>query len=302
MVPENVRAFPWPKSMTWGTGTLRWVRPLHRILCVFDRTVVAFEIDGLASGDISEGHRFMGARVPFRARDFDEYREALAGHFVVLDSEERKRRILEGAQALCASRDLALVEDEGLLDEVAGMAEWPVPILGTMDPAFLSLPPEVIRTSMRVHQRYFAVRFGDGRLAPHFIAVSNVETPDGGELIARGNARVLAARLSDARYFWEEDQRAPLESRLDTLAGMTFHARLGAMRQRVDRIERLARAIAALTGADPEKAVTAARLAKADLATAMVGEFPELQGVMGGHYARVARPGSGHRRGCRRSL
>jgi glycyl-tRNA synthetase beta chain len=287
MVPAIVRAFPWPKSMTWGSGSLRWVRPLHRILCAFDRVVVPLAIDGLESGDISEGHRFMGARVPFRARDFDEYREALAGHFVVLDSEERKRRIVEGARALCEARDLVLVEDEGLLDEVAGMAEWPVPILGQMDPAFLSLPQEVIRTSMRVHQRYFAVRFGDGRLAPHFIAISNIETPDDGELIARGNARVLAARLSDARYFWEEDRRAPLDSRLEGLEGMTFHARLGSMRARVARIEALARAIAPALGADPERAAQAARLAKADLATAMVGEFPELQGVMGGHYARA---------------
>jgi len=287
MVPSIVRAFPWPKSMTWGTGSLRWVRPLRRILCVFDRRVPPFEIEGVAAGDESEGHRFMGEAGPFRVRDFHEYRAALAGHFVVLDAEERKRRILEGARALCAARGLALVEDDGLLDEVAGMVEWPTPLLGDMDPAFLDLPPEVIRASMRTHQRYFAVRGPDGSLAPNFVVVANIETADGGALIAAGNARVLAARLGDARFFWNEDRWIPLEDRLATLEGVTFHAKLGAMDERVRRIEALAREIAPRVGAPPELAAQAARLAKADLATAMVREFPQLQGVMGGYYARA---------------
>ncbi|MDB5481914.1 MAG: glycine--tRNA ligase subunit beta [Caulobacteraceae bacterium] len=281
-----VARFPWPKSMTWGDGKLRWIRPLHSLVCVFDRKIVPAEIPGVRIGDISEGHRFMGPRRPFRARDFDEYREALAGHFVVLGAPERKRRILEKARPLCAARGLELVEDAGLLDEVAGMVEWPVPILGDMDPRFLALPPEVVRTSMRVHQRYFAVRrAGDGALAPHFVCVANIETRDGGALIAAGNARVLSARLDDARFFWDEDRKVPLEARLETLKGVTFHARVGTLFERVERIETLARALAPVVGADPDLAARAARLAKADLATGMVGEFPELQGVMGGYYA-----------------
>jgi glycyl-tRNA synthetase beta chain len=281
-----VARFPWPKSMTWGAGALRWVRPLHSVLCVFDRKIVPSQIEGVRVGDLSEGHRFMGPRRPFRARDLDEYREALAGHFVVLGAPERKQRILDRARALCATRGLDLVEDAGLLDEVAGMAEWPVPIVGDMDPRFLALPPEVVRTSMRVHQRYFAVRQADGgRLAPHFVCVANIETADEGALIAAGNARVLSARLDDARFFWEEDLKIPLEARLETLKGVTFHARLGTMFERARRIEVLARRLAPLVGADPDLAERAGRLAKADLATNMVGEFPELQGVMGGYYA-----------------
>jgi glycyl-tRNA synthetase beta chain len=287
VVPQIVASFPWPKSMTWGNGTLRWVRPLKGVLCVFDRCVVEFEIGGLVSGDLSEGHRFMGLRAPFRARDFDEYREALGGHFVVLEADERKRRIEDVTAALCADRGLAVVEDAGLLDEVAGMIEWPVPILGAMDAAFLDLPPEVIRTSMRTHQRYFAVRsLESGALAPHFITVANIEAGDGGALIAAGNARVLAARLEDARFFWQEDQRRSLESRLADLAGVAFHAKLGTMLARTERLESLARKIAPLVGADRDLAGQAARLSKADLSTAMVGEFPELQGIMGGYYAR----------------
>ena len=238
MVEAIVRGFPWPKSMKWaGSGALRWVRPLHRILCVFDGKVVPFEIDGVASGNLSEGHRFMGA-------------------------------------------DHA--------DEVSGLAEWPVSILGDMDPDFLDLPPEVIRTSMRTHQKYFAVRDPKtGRLAPHFLVVANIEASDGGALVAAGNARVLSARLNDARFFWDEDRKVPLESRLARLKGVTFHAKLGTMAERVDRIVALAREIAPLVGADPTLAAIAAKLAKADLATGMVGEFPELQGIMGGYYARM---------------
>ena len=292
IVPAIIRDFPWPKSMTWGTGDLRWVRPLQRIVCTFAGEVVAFEVGGVASGEFAEGHRFMGSRQPFRARTFDQYADGLKANFVVLDVSERKARILEGARTLCFARGLELVEDEGLLDEVAGLAEWPVPILGDMDPAFLDLPPEVIRTSMRTHQKYFAVRDpGSQRLAPHFLVVANIEASDGGALIAAGNARVLSARLSDAKFFWDEDRKVSLESRLERLKGVTFHAKLGTMYERVERIEALAREIAPLVGADVEVAAKAARLAKADLGTGMVGEFPELQGVMGGYYA--AKEGQG---------
>jgi glycyl-tRNA synthetase beta chain len=292
-VEAIVRGFPWPKSMVSGTSKLRWVRPLKRILCVFDREVVPLNIEGVVARDVTEGHRFMGSRQPFRARDFDEYQDGLARNFVVLDPEERKERIVDAARTLCFARNLELVEDEGLLDEVVGLAEWPTPVMGEMDPVFLELPPEVIRTSMRVHQRFFAVRDPSvGTLAPNFITVANIAATDGGETIARGNAKVLAARLSDARFFWTEDQRTKLGDRLEKLKGVTFHAALGTMYERVERIAALAGELAPYLRNDGEttaKAVEAARLAKADLVTGMVGEFPELQGVMGGYYADKER-------------
>jgi glycyl-tRNA synthetase beta chain len=286
-VDAIVRAFPWPKSMTWGTGSLRWVRPLKRILCVFDGKVVPFAIDGIQSGDLTEGHRFHGSGAPVPAHDFAAYRTRLGEERVVLAAEDRRRTILDAARALCAGHGFELVEDEGLLDEVSGLAEYPNPVLGEMDPSFLDLPGEVIRTSMRTHQKYFAVRDPKAHgLAPRFIAVANIEAKDGGAAMAKGYARVLSARLDDARFFWDEDRKVPLESRLEKLKGVTFHAKLGTMHQRVERINALAREIAPLVGVDPKLAGIAARLAKADLATGMVGEFPELQGIMGGYYAR----------------
>ena len=332
MVEAIVRGFPWPKSMKWGTGSLRWVRPLQRILCVFDGEVVPFQIDGIKSGSTSEGHRFMGSRGAFRARNFDDYEADLRRNFVLLDVEERKLTIQMDARSACWVRGFELVEDEGLLDEVAGLAEWPTVVFGDMDPTFLELPPEVIRTSMRTHQKYFAVKYRSGvltpqehvvitpdgqvmwtegdpdipaeigaemaaeralreqgteGLAPHFITVANIRATDGGAAIAAGNARVLSARLSDAQFFWDEDRKVTLESRLEKLRGVTFHAKLGTMFERVERIEALARQIAPLVGADVGPAAQAARLAKADLGTGMVGEFPELQGLMGGYYARA---------------
>lgn len=295
MATAIVRGFPWPKSMTSGAGKLRWVRPLRCILCVFDGEVVPFEVDGIKSGDLTQGHRFMGSKQTIRARTFEQYADGLAANFVVLDPAERKTRITEAARTLCFARNLELVQDEGLLDEVAGLTEWPVPILGDMDPDFLDLPPEVIRTSMRVHQRYFAVRDPEtGALAPHFIVTANIEATDGGKTIAQGAARVLTARLKDARFFWENDKApsadgtANFDRWLEKLKGVTFHAKLGTMYERVERIEALARMIAPLVGAEPNVAGEAAWMAKADLASGMVGEFPELQGVMGGYYAREA--------------
>jgi glycyl-tRNA synthetase beta chain len=291
MVPAIMASFPWPKSMRSGSSHFRWVRPLKRILCVFDGRVVPFEVGGVASGDLTEGHRFMGAdHGPFQATGFDQYRTQLSAHFVQLDAVERRKLIETGARAACAAEGLELVEDEGLLDEVAGLAEWPVPVLGAMDPAFLDLPAEVIRTSMRTHQKYFAVRDpATGALAPRFVVVANIEPSDGGAVIAAGNAKVLSARLNDARFFWDQD-RAPgsFDRWREKLKGVTFHAKLGTLYERAERIEALAREIAPLVGADPELAGIAARYCKADLASGMVGEFPELQGVMGGYYAREA--------------
>ncbi|MBS0297023.1 MAG: glycine--tRNA ligase subunit beta [Proteobacteria bacterium] len=292
-VDAIVRSFPWPKSMTWGTGTLRWVRPLKRILCLFGGAVVPFAIDGIASGDLTEGHRFMGPGQAIKVTDFASYRDGLQKGCVVLDAADRKATILEKAKALCAARGLELVDDEGLLDEVSGLAEWPTPILGDMDPSFLDLPAEVIRTSMRTHQKYFAVRDPKtGGLAPHFLAVANIEAIDGGKAIAAGNARVLSARLNDARFFWDEDNKpGNFERWLKKLEGVTFHAKLGTMAERVERIVALARTLALATKADPDRAEEAARLAKADLVSGMVGEFPELQGIMGGYYARRSHRG-----------
>ncbi|MDI1282330.1 glycine--tRNA ligase subunit beta [Brevundimonas sp.] len=288
MVDQIVRGFPWPKSMRWGSGTLRWVRPLKRILALFDGNVVPFTIDGIPADNVTEGHRFMGGGKPFAVRDFADYRKKLRDHFVILDAAERRLHILEAAKATCHARGLELVDDDGLLDEVAGLAEWPTPILGDMDPAFLSLPPEVVRLSMKVHQKYFAVRHpGQPGLAPHFLVVANVEATDGGTALAAGNSRVLSARLDDARFFWDEDLKTGFDVWAKKLEGVTFHAKLGTLADRVDRIAALAREIAPLVGADPDQAEQAARLSKADLASAMVGEFPELQGVMGGYYARA---------------
>ena len=304
MVERIVRDFPWPKSMRWGTGTLRWVRPLKRIVCLFDGAVVPFAIDGIASGDVTEGHRFMGSGQPFGVKDFADYRARLEREHVLLDATDRRLKILEAARAVCQARGLELVDDDGLLDEVAGLAEWPTPILGEMDPAFLDLPPEVVRLSMKVHQKYFAVSLpsqsggstaegGEGggraqRLAPNFVVVANVEASDGGTALAAGNARVLSARLNDARFFWDEDRKVGFDVWAKKLEGVTFHAKLGTLAERVDRIAALAREIAPLVGADAVQAEQAARLAKADLASGMVGEFPELQGIMGGYYARLA--------------
>ncbi|WP_309627704.1 glycine--tRNA ligase subunit beta [Brevundimonas sp.] len=288
MVEQIVRGFPWPKSMRWGDGTLRWVRPLKRILAVFDGRVVPFEIDAMPAETVTEGHRFMGAAKPFAVHDFADYRHKLEQHFVLLDAADRKLKILDAARAACHAQGLELVDDDGLLDEVAGLAEWPTPILGDMDPQFLDLPPEVVRLSMKVHQKYFAVRDpATSKLAPNFIVVANVEASDEGVALAAGNSRVLSARLNDARFFWDEDKKVGFDAWLSKLSGVTFHAKLGTLAERVERTAALAREIAPLVGADPGQAERAARLAKADLASGMVGEFPELQGVMGGYYARA---------------
>lgn len=298
MVEGIIRNFPWPKSMRWGDGTLTWVRPLKRIVCLFDGKVVPFvvadgspELGGRAPGiesfDATEGHRFMGTGRPLKVRSFEDYRKQLEDNFVLLDQADRKVRIVEGAKAVCHAQNLEMIDDDGLLEEVSGLAEWPTPILGDMDPSFLDLPPEVIRLSMKTHQKYFAVRDpATGGLAPNFVVVANVEASDGGKALAAGNSRVLSARLNDARFFWDEDKKVGFETWLKKLQGVTFHAKLGTMAERVERIAALAREIAPLVGADPDQAEKAARLAKGDLASGMVGEFPELQGIMGGYYAR----------------
>ncbi len=307
MLREVILSFPWPKSMRSGTSTFRWVRPLKRILFVYGGDVIPFGLEGLEASNMTEGHRFLSSGKPFAVQDFDSYVKGLRDNFVILDHVERQAIILEKAKAVCAAAGCELMDDPGLLEEVAGLNEWPVPILGDMDPRFLTLPPEVIRTSMRTHQKYFAVRrsaaparsvgFADtspvnrgGGMAAHFVIVANIEATDGGTEIKRGNAKVLSARLSDGVFFWNEDNKAGNFDRwLERLKGTTFHVKLGTMAQRVERIVAMARYLAPLVGVDVEVAAEAARLAKADLASKMVGEFPELQGVMGGYYADAAK-------------
>ncbi|MEM5516846.1 glycine--tRNA ligase subunit beta [Henriciella sp. AS95] len=286
LVPEIVRGFHWPKSMRWGRGELRWVRPLQRIVCVFNGKTVEFEIDGLTSGNETEGHRVQG-RGPFTVSSLDEYRTKLQQEgSVVLSREDRRLLIEEQAHKVCAEAGLELVEDKGLLEEVTGLAEWPVVILGDMDPAFLDLPGEVVQLSMRTHQKYFAVRDPKtGKLAPNFVVVANVEAKDGGKAIAAGNRKVLSARLDDARFFWDNDRKTPLEEMAKKLKAIDFKKELGSIADKVDRVAALARELAPKVGADPDLAEKAARLAKADLVSEMVFEFPELQGVMGRYYA-----------------
>jgi len=290
LVPQIIRGFHWPKSMRWGTGDLRWVRPISRILCTFDGEVVPFEIEGIKSDAYTEGHRVMG-RGPFKVRRFDDYEDVLKNKGrVILDREERKEIILTDAKQLCAAQNLELVDDIGLLEEVAGLAEHPVVIMGDMDKSFLDLPPEVIKLSMRTHQKYFAVRDPlktDGGLAPKFIVVANLDAADGGKKIAEGNSRVLSARLNDARFFWDNDRKVKLEDRFAKLGNIVFHEKLGTVKDKAERVMALAKELAPKVGADPAQAERAAKLAKCDLVSDMVGEFAELEGVMGRYYATL---------------
>ena len=294
LMPGLIRAFPWPKSMRWGRtssepDTLRWVRPLQSILCVFgaeteDPEVVRFAVGGLASGDETRGHRFM-APAPIKVRRFDDYVPSLEAAKVVLDAGRRADIIRHDARDLAFAAGLEVVEDEALLAEVSGLVEWPVVMMGRFDPAFLAIPPEVIRATIRANQKCFVTRRPDGALAENFVLVSNILASDGGAAIVAGNERVVRARLSDARFFWESDLRVKLDDRLPKLDHIVFHEKLGTQGERVRRIAVLVRDLAPLVGADPDQAERAALLAKADLVSDMVGEFPELQGLMGRYYA-----------------
>jgi glycyl-tRNA synthetase beta chain len=291
-LPALLRRFPWPKSMRWGgTSAFAWVRPLRRILCVLDGIVVRFDLrdgsddgHGLASGDVSEGHRFL-APTPFTVRSAASWLGGLRERYVIADPTERRALIEKELRSLAAAHALHIVEDAALLDEVTGLVEWPVPLMGRIDSTFMDLPPEVMQVSMRVNQRYFTLRDGAGHVAPRFAFVANIPARDGGAAIIAGNERVLRARFADARHFWDTDRAHALESRIPALDAVIFHARLGSQGERVRRITRLAGRIALLTGADTVHVERAALLAKADLVTGMVGEFPELQGVMGRYYA-----------------
>ena len=295
VLEQTVRTFPWPKSMRWGAGSLRWVRPLHSILAVLTTEagaeVVPLDIDGIQAGATTEGHRFM-APGRFSVTGFDDYAAKLKRAKVILDPAERADAIWNDATNAAFAAGLEVVEDRGLLAEVAGLVEWPVVLMGRIADDFLDLPPEVLQTSMKEHQKFFSVRNAKTGRIERFVTVANRETADDGATVLAGNQKVLAARLSDAKFFWENDLRvakgARMQPWLDQLDNVTFHARLGSQAARIDRIAALAREIAPQVGADPDAAEQAARVAKADLSSEMVFEFPELQGLMGRYYAEAA--------------
>ncbi|MEW2917188.1 glycine--tRNA ligase subunit beta [Ruegeria sp. ANG10] len=294
VLEATIRNFPWPKSMRWGGGSLRWVRPLHSILCILsDETgaqVVPLEVEGIASGDTTAGHRFM-APDRFSVTSFDDYAAKLKRAFVVLNPADRAEHIWNDAQNMAFAAGLEVVDDKGLLAEVAGLVEWPVVLMGKIDEEFLELPPEVLQTSMKEHQKFFSVRNPKTGRIERFITVANRETADNGVTILAGNQKVLSARLADAKFFWENDLRvakSDIAQWTRALENVTFHNQLGTQAERIERIAALARELASVTGADADQAEKAARLAKADLSSEMVYEFPELQGLMGRYYVEAA--------------
>ncbi|MBT8459831.1 MAG: glycine--tRNA ligase subunit beta [Boseongicola sp.] len=287
----TVHNFPWPKSMRWGTGSLRWVRPLHSIVCILtdngETEIVGCDVDGIETTDMTSGHRFMHP-MRFQVKNFDDYASKLKRAHVILSSEERAEKIWHDATQAAFANGLEVVEDKGLLSEVSGLVEWPVVLMGDIGEDFLNLPPEVLQTSMKEHQKFFSVKDKSGRIVK-FITVANVETEDNGATILAGNQKVLSARLSDAKFFWENDLRVArdnIATWTDALSNVTFHNKLGSQAERIERIAALAREIAPVVGANPDDAETAARIAKADLSSEMVYEFPELQGIMGEYYAK----------------
>ncbi|RBW55591.1 glycine--tRNA ligase subunit beta [Phaeobacter gallaeciensis] len=294
VLEDTIRNFPWPKSMRWGSGSLRWVRPLHSILCILNdeagAEIVPLDVDGIASGDTTEGHRFM-APGRFNVTSFEDYETKLKRAFVVLSPSERAEHIWNDATNQAFAAGLEVVEDKGLLAEVAGLVEWPVVLMGSIDDDFLELPPEVLQTSMKEHQKFFSVKNPKTGRIEKFITVANRETTDNGATILAGNQKVLSARLADAKFFWENDLRTAkscMSAWTDALGNVTFHNKLGTQAERIERIAALARELAPVTGADADQAEKAARLAKADLSSEMVYEFPELQGLMGRYYIEAA--------------
>jgi glycyl-tRNA synthetase beta chain len=289
-IPAIIRDFSWPKSMRWGaasitTDSLRWVRPLSGIVALLDGEVVDCEVGGIVSGAATEGHRFHHEG-PITIGSADDYAEKLRACHVIVDHEERAAIIREGAAAAAAAEGLTLIADEGLVIENAGLTEWPVPLLGRFDEAYLDVPPEVIQLTARVNQKYFVCQDSAGKLANAFVCTANI-TPADPAMVVDGNRKVLAARLSDARFFWEQDHKTPLAIHAEKLARITFHEKLGTVADKVERVAKLARWLCeeGIVAGDPALAEQAARLCKADLVTEMVGEFPELQGLMGGYYA-----------------
>jgi len=285
IVPEVIRNFPWPKSQRWGNGTLNWVRPLQGIVCLLDDTVIDLEVDGTHSGNATLGHRFM-ALGDITVSGFDDLEAKLNASKVILRTADRKQMIADAIASECATRGLDPIEDDGLLTEVAGLVEWPVVLMGSIDQAFMDVPEEALISAIKKHQKYLTFRDPKtGKLAPYFAVVANLEASDGGAAIVDGNERVLRARLADTKFFWDQDLKNTLESRVGALDSIVFHAKLGTVGDKIRRVAGLTGYIAELIGADAPKASRAASLAKADLTTGMVGEFADLQGLMGQYYA-----------------
>jgi len=293
-VPTVIRAFPWPKSMRWGaasatTESLRWVRPLQGIIALLGGEIVPLSIEGIEAGRETVGHRFHSTGA-IRIDGADDYADKLRAAYVIVSHQERQAIIEAKAGEAAAAKGYSVIEDKGLVAENAGLTEWPVPLLGDFDPEFLEVPPEVIQLTLRINQKYFVLRDAAGKLAPAFICTANIEAKDGGVAIVAGNRKVLAARLSDARFFWQQDRKTPLAEQAKKLGRITFHEKLGTVADKVERVAKLAEWLASegiVPNCDPALARQAAELCKADLVTEMVGEFPELQGVMGGYYARA---------------
>jgi len=288
LVPAILAKFTWPKSMRWGSHKMRWVRPLKGIVCLLGGKVVPFEVEGIASGNSTRGHRFHSSG-PIEVKDFSDYRAKLKAARVLIDPAERVQMIAEGAKKQVAGQGYELIEDEALLRENAGLTEWPVPMVGAFDEAFLAVPGEVLTTSMKAHQKCFSLRDKKtGKLANRFLLTANLEADDGGATIIAGNEKVIRARLADAKFFWDQDLRKPMDEMWSSLHAITFHEKLGSQWDRVERIAALAEDIAPMVGADKADCRRAAQLAKADLVSGVVGEFPELQGLMGRYYAEAA--------------
>jgi glycyl-tRNA synthetase beta chain len=285
MLSETISTYTWAKSMKWNSYNIRWVRPLHNILCVFNGKVLPVKFGHLVANDNTRGHRFM-AKAEFAVDNFVDYKKKLLENSVVLDIEDRKNIIKNDSAAIAKSKGMNVKTDEKLLDEVAGLIEWPVVLLGPIEERFMEVPQEVLITAMRSHQKYFSLLDNNGKLAPYFITVANMKSEDKGAKIISGNERVLRARLEDAKFFWDNDRKVSLESRVHGLEKIIFHAKIGTVAQKVERMEHLAKLLAQwIPNCNAELAGRAAKLCKADLATQMVGEFPELQGLMGGYYA-----------------
>lgn len=285
IIPGLLEDFRWPKSMRWGSNPTSWVRPIRGLLSVFEGELVPVSYAGVTSSTTTRGHRFLAPK-PFAVKNFKDYEQKLRDHFVILDWQERRTLIEQGVSRVAHDAHLMPLKDEALLDEVAGLVEWPVAFKGAIDSHFMGLPMEVITTPMQVHQRYFPLTNKEGKLAPWFAVVANTEAPDKGKAIIRGNERVLRARLADAQFFWEQDQKFPLETFNAALKTRLFHQHLGSLFQKQERLVKLSSHIAKMVGVDPKPVSRAAFLSKADLASHMVGEFPELQGVMGCYYAQ----------------
>jgi glycyl-tRNA synthetase beta chain len=289
VVADAVNKFPWPKSMRWGSAPLQWVRPLHSIICLLAGKVVPLTISGIESGNTTSGHRFLSPGA-FAVKDFADYNAKLRAAHVALDPKDRAALIAEQAKAIAKSHKLALVEDEGLLNENAGLTEWPTVLMGTFDEAFLNVPAECLTTAMRAHQKCFSLKDPKtGKLANKFLLTSNLKAADEGAAIIHGNQKVIRARLSDAKFFWDQDLKRSLPTMAHELGGITFHEKLGSQADRVERITELARSIAKTIDAEPELAGRAAQLCKADLVSGTVGEFPELQGLMGRYLAEAGK-------------